>query len=719
MLRRVAVLLAVLSAVVAPQVLADSDLPSVTEGSLLYRSAVSGRYEPVPLQHTDVSIDVRGLVASATVSQVYVNRTDTPVEAVYVFPLPHEAAVYEMEMRVGDRLIRSVVKEREQARQTYQAARSEGKRAALVEQERPNVFTTSLANLMPGDRVEVRLSYVEPLAWQDGRVRLVFPMVVGPRYIPGQALDRPDTGTGWAPDTTQVADASRITPPLRNPDGGLGAESRSDGSPQGARDGIHSRRATPEVRPGHDIALRVRADLGAPLAAVTSPSHEIEWTAEQGAAVVTLARHATLPNRDFVLELKREETSLPQTALFLSPDARGGETHFMLVAYPPSPESLAQRPPLELVFLIDVSGSMQGTSIEQARAALLQGLDRLRPDDHFNIVAYDHQYRWFAPAAVQAGAEGLEQGRQFVRGLQAEGGTELLPALRHVLDTPVTPGLTRYIVLLTDGCLGNEDEVFGALERGLRQSRLFTVAIGSAPNHLLATRMARYGRGSFTHIADVGEVQAQMGRLLDQIDSPVLTGLALSWDGATAEQVFPERLPDLFLRQPLVVYGRLPGFARGRLRLSAQGAGAPFEQEIPFAAETAQFHPGITTLWARQLVDERMDAWRRAEEGDEREKVRLALVEHAVRYHLVTRFTSLVAVEEMVANPDGSLRQARVPTELPAGWKMEAVVGDNPAGGTADLFLEALGAALLCAGLALMAAMRARERRTARAVARS
>jgi Ca-activated chloride channel family protein len=391
----------------------------------------------------------------------------------------------------------------------------------------------------------------------------------------------------------------------------------------------------------------------------------------------------------------------------------------MLVAYPPSVEALAQRAPLELVFLIDVSGSMSGTSIEQARAALLQGLDRLRPDDHFNIVAYDHAYRWFAPAAVQATSEGLERGRQFVRGLQAEGGTELLPALRHVLDTPVTPGLTRYIVLLTDGCLGNEDEVFGALERGLRQSRLFTVAIGSAPNHLLATRMARYGRGSFTHIADVSEVQEQMGRLLDQIDSPVLTGLALQWEGVNAEQVFPERLPDLFLRQPLVVYGRLPGFARGRLRLSARGAAAPFEQEIPFAAESAQFHPGITTLWARQLVDERMDAWRRAAEGDEREQVRLAVVDHAVRYHLVTRFTSLVAVEEVVANPDGTLRQARVPTELPSGWKMEAVVGENPVGGTADLFLEALGAALLCAGLCLMAALRARERRLAGAVARS
>lgn len=664
--RPLTILVLSLLAPVAPLLAEAPPLPEATEASLLFRSPVSGRYEPVTLTHTDVAIDVRGLVASATVTQTYVNDTQTPLEAVYVFPLPHDAAVYEMEMRVGDRLIRSVVKEREQARRTYEAARSEGKRAALVEQERPNMFTTSLANLMPGDHVDVRLSYVEPLVWMDGRVRLTFPMVVGPRYVPGSVA---------------AEDAARITPPLRNP----------------------------ATRPGHDLSLRVRADLGAPLAEVMSLSHEIEWTREQGAAVVSLAQRSTLPNRDFVLELKREETSQPQTALFLSPDPKGGETHFMLVAYPPSPEALAGRAPLELVFLIDVSGSMAGTSIEQARAALLQGLDRLRPGDHFNIVAYDHTYRWFAPAAVEASAEGLEEGRRFVRGLEAEGGTELLPALQHVLQTPVTAGLTRYIVLLTDGCLGNEDEVFGALERGLGQSRLFTVAIGSAPNHHLATRMAEYGRGTFTHIADGSEVQSQMGRLLDQIDSPVLTGLEMSWQGVQAADVFPQRLPDLFLRQPLVVYGRLPGFAKGRVALKAQSVAGPYDQELPFSAEAAQFHPGITTLWARQVVSDRMDAWRRAAEGAERDAVRASVVEHAIRYHLLTQFTSLVAVEEVVANTEGTLRQVRVPTELPAGWQMDAVVGANPAGGTADLFLQALGAALLCAGLMLLAASRQRR----------
>ena len=669
-------LAAVLSlAALAPRAHAEG-LPETGEGSLVYRTA-EGRYEAVPLRHTDVQIDVRGLVASATVTQVYENHSPTPVEATYVFPLPHDAAVYEMEMRIGDRVVRSVVKEREQARRTYEAAARSGQRAALVEEERPNIFTTSLANLMPGDHVEVRLSYVEPLAWDDGRVRLVFPMVVGPRYIPGEAHDSEgdgsEDGDPMATASQAPPDADRITPPLRRPD----------------------------VRPGHDLTLRVSADLGAPLVQVASPSHEIEWERQGRGVTARLAQRTTLPNRDFVLELQREAAAGPQTALFLSPAGAGDETHFMLVAYPPSVERLQQRAPLDLVFLIDVSGSMEGTSIQQARAALLQGLDRLRPGDRFNVVAYSDAFHALSEASLAATGENLENGRRFVRGLAAGGGTELLPALQHVLADAPAEGVTRYIVLLTDGDLGNEDQIFNALERGLGAARLFTVAIGSAPNHHLATRMAEYGRGSFTHIADVSEVQAQMGKLLDQVDSPVLTGVSLQWEGAEATDVFPTRLPDLFLRQPLVVYGRLPGGARGRLRVSARQGSSDYAQDLPFAAQEARFHPGITSLWARQAVKERMDEWRRAASDEEREPFRLQVVELGTRYHLVTRFTSLVAVEEVVANATGTLQQTVVPTELPQGWVMEKVVGDNPQGGSADLFLEALGAALLTLGLAL------------------
>jgi Ca-activated chloride channel family protein len=659
----------------------DGAPPPVTEGSLLFRSPVSRRYELVPLRHTDVQIDVRGLVAAATVTQQYENTSDQPLEAVYVFPLPHDAAVYDMEARIGDRLIRSVIKEREEAKRTYEAARQAGKRAALLEQERPNIFTASLANVMPHDRIEVKIRYVEALPWEDGRVRLTFPMVVGPRYIPGTVATG-HTGTGWAFDTDAVADASRITPPVRNPDS----------------------------RPGHDIALSVRVEAGTSLGAISSPTHPVQVDkSADGSTSVRLAGAQTLPNRDFVLEMRRADARTPHAAAFLSPHRGGPGAEVMVVAFPPSVQKEDERPPLEMLFLIDVSGSMAGTSIEQARAALLQGLDRLRAGDRFNVVAFDDSFREFRPLPVAATAENLEAGRRFVRGLAPGGGTEMLPALEHLMAMEAEPGFLRYIVLLTDGCLGNEEEIFASLKRGLGAARLFTVAIGSAPNHHLATRMAEFGRGSFSHIADAAEITGQMGRLLDQIESPVLTELKLEWEGVQVEDVYPSRLPDLFMGRPLVVFGRITAGQGGVLRLSGTARDAGFSEELPFALESSSFHPGITTLWARERIEELLESWRQAGGEEQRAEWRSRIVADAIRYNIVTRFTSLVAVEQKVVNPGGEAATAAVPTEMPAGWQMDKVFGANPAGGTADLFLETLGAVLLTLGLLAIAAGRRRS----------
>ena len=654
---------------------APSAPPRVGEGCLLYHSPLSGRYETVPLVHTDVALDVRGLVAAATVTQQYVNNTNEPIEAVYVFPLPHDAAVYDMEIRIGNRVIRSVIKEREEAKRTYEAAKSDGKRAALVEEERPNIFTASVANLMPGDHVDVRLRYVEALRWEQSRLRLVFPMVVGPRYITGTQAVGHD-GTGWAADSDAVPDASRITPPVRNP----------------------------ETRPGHDISLEVDLDPGFEFGTIKSVSHEINVSrlADQRQHV-ELTTGATIPNRDFVLEVQQAESKQPKTALFLSPEKESGETYFLLTAFPPTVQP-TKRTPVEMLYLIDISGSMSGTSIQQAREALLEALDRLTPADRFGIVAFNHSYYEFASQPLRAIPENVAAARRYVQGLEANGGTEMLPALLHVMQKPETAGYLRHIVLLTDGDLGNEELIFAALRHDLGGARLYTVAIGSAPNFFLATKMAQFGRGSFTHIAEISEIREQMGRLLEMIESPVLTDVRLSFEGVELAEVYPERLPDLFLRQPLLVFGRISQGRKGTVHLTARAGDQPFETSIPFDASTASFHPGITTLWARQRVEDLMDRWRESDE-DARGAIRTSLIAHAIRYHLVTRFTSLVAVEEVVTNVGGESRTVPVPTELPAGMQMDKVFG-APATGTADAFLELLGVILLLLGLVMNIALR-------------
>jgi Ca-activated chloride channel homolog len=641
------------------------------QGCLLYRSPISGVYDQIPLLHTDVALDVRGLVVSATVTQQYANSSADPIEAVYIFPLPHDAAVYDMEIRIGNRVIRSVIREREEAKRVYEAAKSQGKRAALVEQERPNIFTTSVANIMPGDHVDVRLRYVEPLLWEQGRMRLVFPMVVGPRYIPG-AVPTGHAGTGWSSDTDAVSDASRITSIVRNP----------------------------VNRSGHDISLKVDLDPGFEAAPVSSVSHTI--TVQQspgGGQHVELAAGATIPNRDFVLEVQQPKTTQPKPVLFLSPSPDSGEASFLLAAYPPTVQP-TERMPVEMLYMIDVSGSMTGTSIEQAREALLQALDRLRPGDRFGILHFSSGFGEFSPEPLPATSDNLQAARDYVRHLAANGGTEMLPALLHLMKKPSMPGYLRHIVLLTDGDLGNEEEIFAAMRSDLGEARLYTVAIGSAPNLFLATKMAQFGRGTFTHIADIREIREQMTRLFAQIESPVLTDVKLSFEGVQVAQLYPERVPDLFLEQPLLVFGRIYNGQVGKVHISARAGNEPYEATIAFDTSKATFHPGITTLWARKGVEEMMDQWRHSDEHGQPE-IRSSIIAYAIRYRLVTRFTSLVAVEEVVANASLASKTVPVPTELPAGWQMEKVFG-APATGTADAFFEAVGVSFLFVGLVLV-----------------
>jgi Ca-activated chloride channel family protein len=657
------------------QALAQTDdrLPRVCEGELLYRSPLSGGFVIVPLLHTDVALDVRGLAASATVAQQYVNSNDEPIEAVYVFPLPHDAAVYDLEIRIGNRLIHSVIRERGEAKRVYEAAKSEGQRAALVEEERPNIFTASVANLMPGDRVDVRLRYVEPLHWEEGKIRLTFPMVVGPRYIPVTEAAGHD-GRGWVMDTDAVPDASRITPPVR----------------------------ISETRAGHDISVAVDLDAGFEFGAIRSIAHQINIKRPpDGRQHVELAGGATIPNKDFILEVQQAESTQPKTALFLSPERAApgqsaGETHFLLAAFPPSMQP-ARRVPVEMLYMIDISGSMAGTSIEQARGALLDALDRLHPDDRFAIVAFNHSYFEFSTETLVANADNVGAGRQFVERLEAGGGTEMLPALLHLMSKPETPNYLRHIVLLTDGDLGNEEQIFAAMRQNLAGARLYTVAIGSSPNFFLATKMAQFGRGTFTHIANLNEIGDQMGRLLEMIESPVLTDVKLSFEGVEVADVYPERPQDLFLRQPLLAYGRITKGTQGKLHITARAGSEPYDVSIPFDASRMTFHPAITTLWARQRVEELMDRWRESD-ADSRAGLRAALIAQAIRYRLVTRFTSLVAVEDVVANASGSLGTVDVPTEFPEGSQPEKIFG-APATGTADAFLEALGLALLYVGV--------------------
>jgi Ca-activated chloride channel family protein len=632
-------------------------------GALFVRAGSGGSWLPAPTLDTDVALEVTGSIVRARVVQRFHNPTDRWLEAVYVFPLPEAAAVDHLDMKVGSRIVEGRIEEREEAERTYERAKREGTKTALVEQERPNVFTTSLANLGPGEEVEVALEYQEELRWDDAGFRLRFPLVVGPRFIPGAPVPASGTepGRGWGLATAAVPDAARITPPVLHPGDG----------------------------PIHPVRLQVDLDVGLPLERLVSPSHVVAVEdLGRGRRRVVMGDYA---DRDFVLEWRPVVGSGPRTIAFSEP-APGG-AHVLLMVMPPVSEAPGPRLAREVIFVVDVSGSMSGPSIEQARRALLYALERLAPEDRFNVVRFNDEAHALFAEAARADVRALETARRFVETLRAEGGTDMLPALELALGSDTGAAPIRQVVFVTDGSVGNERQLFDTIERALGRSRLFTVGIGSAPNGHFMRGAAKLGRGTHTYIVNPAETDEKMAGLFRKLERPVLTDLAVHWDEAV--EMWPERVPDLYAGEPIVLAAKVERFA-GAVVL--RGRRGDEEFEVLHRLEPGGSERGIGVLWARRKIASLMESLVR---GADPRDVRAAVVGVALEHHLVSKYTSLVAVDVTATRPVGEdLIGSALPTNLPAGWSAVEVGGVLPATATPGPFLRGLG--LLLSTLALL-----------------
>ena len=615
-----------------------------------------------PQLRTDVEIGVSGMLVRVSVVQRFTNPSSEWVEGVYVFPLPAEAAVDRLRMRYGGRLIEGEIQERQQARRQYEQARAAGHGASLLDQQRANVFTTSVANIPPGEMVQVEIEYQQQARWQGRGYSLRFPMVVAPRYIPGVPLrsERSAAGAqGWAVNTDQVADAGEITPPVV---AGAG----------------------PDLNP---VSIRVELDAGLALADIDSPYHAISIEQVAAGRYRLALRDGPVPaDRDFVLRWYPALGAEPAAALF---SQQWRDAHYgLLMLMPPHAADNRQAVPRELILVVDTSGSMHGDSIAQARAALELALQQLRPGDRFNVIQFNDRPHSLFEHAVTADPEHLRRARAYVRTLRAEGGTEMLPAMRHALRDQPRDGLLRQVVFLTDGAIGNEQALFDTIAERLGDSRLFTIGIGSAPNALFMRKAARFGRGTFAYIGSTQDVQVQMARLFQQLSAPVLTDVRLRWetvDGRPVDAQAPQRIPDLYADEPLVVAVRAPT-PLSRARVSGMLGTRPW-------THTADLGGGATSdsvhvLWARRMID---DWLARLSLGGNARAVRDAVSQLALEHHLVSRYTSLVAVDRTPSRPlEQGLQSAGVPTRLPAGWSATAVFGRLPGTATpAALYLLA------------------------------
>jgi len=622
---------------------------------------------PAPSLDTRVDVHVSGLVARVAVAQRFRNPGTEWAEGVYVFPLPADAAVDRFALRVGERVIEGEVHEREAARQAYEKARSAGQRAALVEQERPNIFRASVANIPPQGEVEIRIEYQHLLSYDAGEVGLRVPLVVAPRYSPGRpvaaAVAAARRALGWAPDTDQVADASRITPPVVD-----------------AGDGV--------LNP---VSIEVELDPGFPLEALDSASHELAL-APAGAHRVRIrpAAGVVAADRDFLLRWRALPGAAPTASVFH--ESVAGEDYVLVMLMPPRSSLPArERPPREVIFVIDTSGSMHGASIAQARAALRMALERLSPNDRFNLIRFsDHASELFAEARW-ATPLNVAQAVGWVAGLEAEGGTEMASALEMALQ-PGEPGYLRQVVFLTDGAVGNEDALLRLIEARLGANRLFTIGIGSAPNGHFMRTSAEWGRGEYLFIASTGQVAERMDALLRKLESPALTDIGVDWPPAARAEAWPQNIPDLYAGEPVLVTARLAQLPE---RLSIHGGrGADAWNADVEVAAAAERSPGIARVWARRKIDALMDRTRR--EG-ETPALRSEIVDIAVAHRLLTRFTAMVAVDRTPVRPAGApLRSAAVPTELPHGSSMAHVFGALPRTETGAAAYLLRGGLLLC-----------------------
>ena len=614
----------------------EGDPDAIGSGTLMLRGKGVTTALPAVRLGTDMDVTVSGQIARVRVTQAFRNASSQWMEASYLYPLPEDGAVDSLKMVVGQRVIIGHIKRREEARAIYEKARDEGKKAGLVESERPNLFRNSVANVGPGETVLVAIEYQAPVRQLGGEYALRLPLVVGTRYNPAQ---------------TPATDAANVSAPLAHPSLGKA------------------------INP---VSITVHLAPGFRPANLISPYHRI--AIEQDGTekrTIRLADGEVPADRDFELRW-RSASADPTIGLFR--EQRDGDAYLMAAITPPSrdPSGEADDSGLarDMTFVIDNSGSMGGESMDAAKASLLYALGTLRPQDRFNIIRFDDTMTRLFNESVAASPDQIALARRFAEGLEANGGTEMLPALTAALEdnTPKDSHFVRQILFLTDGNISNEKEMMATIAAKGGRSRIFMIGIGSAPNQYLMRRMAEAGRGTFTNVGSGEEVAAKMTALLDRLKAPVVRELKASIEGAPLD-LTPGRLPDLYAGEPLVLLGK-GKMLSGKLTVSGLIGGKPWSQSVDLS--DAIDSPAVAKLWAnRRIADVEAARWAGETNDDTADE---AIAQIGVAYSLVTSQTSLVAVDETPARPEGaSLTREELPLLLPAGWDFDVLFGGQAA----------------------------------------
>jgi Ca-activated chloride channel homolog len=581
----------------------------------------------LPLKETKADVHIAGVIADVVVTQIYRNEGSRPINARYVFPASTRAAVHGMTMQIGDKRIRAQIREKKAAQQEFAQAQREGKSAALLEQQRPNVFSMNVANVMPGDEIRVELHYSELLVPTDGTYEFVYPTVVGPRYSNGTEKTIADDVDGWIKSPYQ-----------------------------------HKGEA-----PAYSFDITASVAAGMPIEEVLCPSHRThtEWQNPTTARVMLDPGEAGGGNRDYILRYRLQGRQV-ETGLLLYPGEK--ESFFLLMVQPPERVEPHQIPPREYIFVLDVSGSMHGFPLDTAKALMRELIGDLRPTDRFNVILFSGGSRLLAPESLAATPQNVRQAIEVIDSENGGGGTELGEALDRALALPGNEGVSRTTIVVTDGFIDAEADVFERIRTRLNESNLFAFGIGSSVNRHLIEGMARAGQGEPFVVTNEAEAPAVARKFREYVGSPVLTDIAVETKGFEAYDVEPASIPDLFADRPLVVFGKWRGKAAGTIRVTGLGGDGHFEKVSEVAGTKASADNGaLRYLWARARVARLSDA------GQETDETRAAVTELGLTYELLTAYTSFIAVHDEVRNPDDPAKTVEQPLPMPEGVSDYAV----------------------------------------------
>jgi Ca-activated chloride channel family protein len=581
-----------------------------------------------PLKHTSVKADISGFLARVKVTQEFENKFNQPIEAVYTFPLSENSAVDDMTMLIGKRTIRGKIMRREEARKVYETAKTEGKAASLLDQERPNIFTQSVTNILPNEKIIIEISYVETLKYEDGEYQFVFPMTVAPRYIPAS-----------------VKDATKISPPVA------------------------------VTRAGHNISIEINLDAGVPVESIRSNSHEIiALNQNPNRAKISLKNETEIPNKDFVLSYDVTGKRI-EDAVLTHRDERGG--FFTLILQPPDQFAAEDVTAKEIVFVLDTSGSMSGFPIEKAKEAMRLSLDNLYPNDTFNLITFAGDTAILFDKPVPATQANLEKAQEFLASRNGAGGTEMMTAIKAALAPSDAQDHIRIVCFMTDGEVGNDAEIISEVQKH-KNARVFSFGIGSSVNRYLLSKIAEEGRGEAEYIALTDDGSKAAKRFYERVRTPLLTDISIDWNGLPVADVYPNRINDLFSAKPIILHGRYTKGASGTIRIKGKVAGQDLIREIPIVfPETESNNEVLATLWARTRIDDlTKQDYQGVQEGKAKKQVQDTITNIGLEYRLLSQFTSFVAVEEKVVNYQGKPKRVDVPVEFPEGMNRETTLGD-------------------------------------------